>query len=194
MTPSGEILPFIMLTHFNDNDPYVSNLKVGSIVKQGQPICEEGTDGATANHLHIVVGNADRGCGNGFIQNSNGKWVSNGYCMKPEEIMYIDKDFTNVLDTNGIIFKDKPKEEPKESFFGSKGYFCLGNYHENIGKICSIANLLPMVYALTVSGFRIETGNAHIRDKRLCAIVHHHLISIRYLGVFTGYCSFNGCR
>ncbi len=136
MTPSGEILPFIMLTHFNDNDPYVSNLKVGSIVKQGQPICEEGTDGATANHLHIVVGNADRGCGNGFIQNSNGKWVSNGYCMKPEEIMYIDKDFTNVLDTNGIIFKDKPKEEPKESFFGSKGYFCLGNYHENIGKIC----------------------------------------------------------
>ena len=78
MTPSGIMTPFIMLTHWNDNDPYIKNLKVGSIVKKGQPICEEGVDGATANHLHMVCGNADKGCGNGHIKNSNGKWVSNG--------------------------------------------------------------------------------------------------------------------
>lgn len=137
ITPSGEMLPFIMLTHFNDKDPYVSNLKVGSIVKRGYPICEEGTDGATANHLHLVVGNADKGCGNGFLQNSNGKWVSNGYCMRPEEVMYLDEDFTEIQETGGITFKKlSVVNNKKESFFGSKGYFCLGNYHENIGKIC----------------------------------------------------------
>ena len=114
-TPSGEMTPFIMLTHFNDNDPYVSNLKVGDIVKAGNPICEEGMDGATANHLHIVVGNADRGCGNGLIQNSNGKWVSNGYCMKPEEVMYIDRDFTTEAWGGCLVWKDKPVERNYES-------------------------------------------------------------------------------
>lgn len=109
-TPSGEMTPFIALTHWNDNDPYIKNLKVGSIVKAGQPICEEGMDGATANHLHMVCGNADRGCGNGLIQNSNGKWVSNGYCMKPEEVMFIDRDFTSEAWGGCLVWKDKPVE------------------------------------------------------------------------------------
>ena len=135
-TPSGRMLPFIMLTHFNDKDPYVSKLKVGSVVKEGQPICCEGKDGANANHLHLVVGNADKGCGNALIKNSNGKWVSNGYCMKPEDVMFVDDDFTIVKSSAGIMFKKKKLEENKDNFFGSKGYFSLGNYHENIGKIC----------------------------------------------------------
>lgn len=133
VTPSGKLTPFIMLTHWNDNDPYVNKLKVGSIVKAGECICQEGVDGATANHLHVVYGNADRGVGNGLIKNSNGKWVSNGYCMKPEQIVYVDKEFTTVKDTRGIVFKDKPKEEP---FFDENGYFSKGDNHENIGRIC----------------------------------------------------------
>ena len=134
-TPSGIFKPFIMLTHWNDSDPYIKNLKVGSIVKAGQPICEEGVDGATANHLHLVCGNALRGCGNGFIQNSNGKWVSKGYCLKPEEVMFIDKEFTNILSTNDLTFKDKPKEERTISFLGSKGYLTLGDSGDNVNKI-----------------------------------------------------------
>ena len=134
-TPSGVFKPFIMLTHWNDSDPYIKNLKVGSIVKAGQPICEEGVDGATANHLHLVCGNALRGCGNGFIQNSNDKWVSKGYCLKPEEVMFIDKEFTNILSTNDLTFKDKPKEERTTSFLGSKGYLTLGDSGDNVNKI-----------------------------------------------------------
>ena len=121
-TPVGELTPFIALTHWNDNDPYINNLKVGSIVKAGEPICKEGMDGATANHLHLVVGNADRGCGDNLIQNSNGKWVSNGYCMKPEEIMYIDRQFTtNELWGGCLVWKDKPqiKYYPKTLYKGS---------------------------------------------------------------------------
>ena len=101
----------------------------------GSPICEEGKDGATANHLHLVCGNALRGCGNGFIQNSNGKWVSKGYCLKPEEVMFIDKEFTNILSTNDLTFKDKPKEERTTSFLGSKGYLTLGDSGDNVNKI-----------------------------------------------------------
>ena len=137
-TPSGIMKPFIVLTHWNDSDPYIKNLKVGSIVKMGQPICEEGVDGATANHLHLVCGNADISCGNGFILNSNNKWVSKGYCMKPEEVMFIDKTFTKVYSSSDILFQEVPdNNQLKEEFFGTKGYFSLGNYHENIGKICS---------------------------------------------------------
>ncbi len=135
-TPSGIMKVFISLAHFNDNDIYVSKLKVGDIIKAGNPICMEGTDGTTANHLHMICGNADRGSGNKLIQNSNGKWVSNGYCMKPEEIFYIDSDFTKVVSDGDISFKKIPIIDDKASFFGSNGYFQLGNYHENIGKIC----------------------------------------------------------
>lgn len=137
ITPLGVMKPFIMLTHWNDDDPYIHDLKVNSIVKEGNPICKEGKDGATANHLHMVCGNADRGCGNALLLNSNGKWVSNGYCMKPEEIMFIDKKFTTILSTGDISFQEIPVIESKKDFFGSKGYFSIGNYHKNIGKICN---------------------------------------------------------
>jgi len=137
-TPSGVFKPFIMLTHWNDSDPYIKNLKVGSIVKAGQPICREGIDGATANHLHLVCGNANKSCGDGLIQNSNDKWVSKGWCMKPEEVMFIDKEFTNILSTNDLTFKEKPKEEIRNnSFLGSKGYLTLGDSGENVEKICN---------------------------------------------------------
>ena len=149
-TPSGKFRPFIMLTHWNDSDPYIKNLKVGSIVKAGQPICEEGIDGATANHLHLVCGNADRGLGNGLIQNSNGKWVSNGYCMKPEQVMFIDKEFTNILSTSDLTFKEKPKEEIRDdNFLGSKGYISFGDSGDNVSKITSFMRKTFPAYTST---------------------------------------------
>lgn len=115
MTPSGEMTPFIVLTHWNDNDPYIAKLNIGSVVKAGDIICLEGVDGATANHLHLVCGNADRGCGNGLIKNSNSKWVSNGFCMKPEEVMYIDRNFTTESWGGCLPWVEKPQERNYES-------------------------------------------------------------------------------
>lgn len=105
-TPLGDnIKPFIALTHWNDNDSAIAKHKnAGDIVKAGEIICYEGTDGASANHLHLVVGDANRGCGDGLILNSNGKWVSNGYCYRPEQIMFIDKNFTKISDTSDLKF------------------------------------------------------------------------------------------
>ena len=105
ITPLGNnIRPFIGLTHWNDNDEFVRCHYVGEIIKAGTPICREGTDGASANHLHMICGDANRGTGDNLIKNSNGKWVSNGYCYRPEQIMFINKAFTEVLDSSDIKF------------------------------------------------------------------------------------------
>ena len=130
-TPSGEFRVFIALTHWNDNDSAIKKLKVGKVVKKGSIICYEGTDGATSNHLHIVCGNADKKCGNGLIKNSNGAWVSNGYCLKPEKVFYIDKEFSKVVETKDIVFRDKPKND----FLPERGYFTKGDNGDKVEKI-----------------------------------------------------------
>lgn len=128
-TPSGVFTPFIALTHWNDNDEYIKNHYVGKVIKKGEPICREGTDGANANHLHLVCGNADKSLGDDVILNSNNKWVSKGYCMKPEEVMYVNTNFTKVENTMGLNFvyiKD---------FLPSRGWFTKGDSGENVNKI-----------------------------------------------------------
>lgn len=153
ITPTGEFTPFIALTHWNDNDPHIAKLKVGSIVKAGEPICEEGTDGATANHLHMVCGNADKGCGNGLIQNSNGSWVSNGYCMKPEEVMFIDREFTTQELWGGcLVWKDKPQTKyyPKTSYSGSS----LVDGLKSVGINSSYLNRSKIAQKNGINGYR----------------------------------------
>lgn len=151
ITPSGNMTPFIALTHFADKDPYVSKLKVGSVVKAGQAICEEGADGATANHLHLVCGNADKGCGNGLIKNSNGAWVSNGYCLKPEKVFYIDKDFSKVASTKDINFIDKPKIEYYKKC--SSKYVSIVDALKSIGVNSSFSNRSKIAKANSIKGY-----------------------------------------
>lgn len=129
-TPKGDCKVFMALTHWNDTDSAIKkHNKVGDIVKEGEIICYEGTDGATANHIHLVVGDADKSCGNKLIKNSNGKWVSNGYCMKPEELMYINDEFTKCKSSGGLVFKSIPKEK---EFLPEKGYWGYGDNDERI--------------------------------------------------------------
>lgn len=133
----------LMVTHPNDSD--INRLKVGQKFKRGELICYEGMDGnATGNHFHFSAGKGKLR-GNGWVQNSNKKWVLN--CTngtdKPEKLFYIDKSFTTVKNANGINLKELPKEEPKKEpvkqtavgFFPAKGYFAKGDVNPNIGKI-----------------------------------------------------------
>ena len=106
-TPTFTDYAFMTLTHWNDTDPAITKWKVGSIIKQGEIICYEGKDGAAANHIHMVVG---RGESNNWQENSNGKWVITGDTKKPEEVMYIDPNFTTTIkNTGGITWIDVPK-------------------------------------------------------------------------------------
>lgn len=82
---------FMTAVHFEDSDVKKYNLTVGRVIKQGEVICMEGKETATANHLHITCG---VGSVSKSIENNNGKWVTLGDCKKPEDIFYIDKKFT----------------------------------------------------------------------------------------------------
>ena len=57
----------------------------------------------------------------------------------PEDVFYIDKFVTEIVDNAGIKFKEMPteeiSEEPTEDFFGGLGYFKDGDEHPNINKI-----------------------------------------------------------
>lgn len=100
-------------THPNDSD--LKKLKVGQKIKKGEIVCYEGTDGATGNHIHlsIALGKLE---GNGWKQNSNGKWVltGTGKELKPEEAFFVDPSFTKILSSNGLKFKEVPTTKPKE--------------------------------------------------------------------------------
>ncbi len=134
-TPTFNDFVWITLTHWNDGSK-TAKYKVGDVIKKGDIIAYEGTDGASANHLHLVCG---KGHSNNWVKNSKGSWVIKGDSLPPEEVMYIDPKFTKIVDNKNLKFKEVPKEEPKEdkteAFFPKKGYFSLGDNHKNIGKI-----------------------------------------------------------
>lgn len=112
----------MQITHSNDSD--LKRLKVGQTIKKRKIICYEGKDGATGNHIHLSVGMGIMK-GNGWTKNSAGKWVlttSDG-TVKPQDAFYIDTDFTKVLSTGGLKFKELTQN-------GSSKY-TTGNYKVN---------------------------------------------------------------
>ena len=108
VTPKyGTTKIFMTAVHFNDSDVSKFGIKVGKIYKRGEPICFEGVETATANHLHFTCG---IGSATKSIENNNGKWVTKGDCKKPEEIFFIDKKFNNVINLGGKVWSYLPKK------------------------------------------------------------------------------------
>lgn len=101
VTPTFEDIAFMTLTHENDSD--LKKIKVGDTFKRGEIICYEGTDGATANHIHIVVG---RGSSKNWEKNTTSAWVISGDTKKPEEVFFINPDFTTILSSGGLTFSN----------------------------------------------------------------------------------------
>ena len=102
IAPTFSDIAFMTLTHSNDDD--IKNIKVGDIYKRGDIICHEGTDGyTTGNHIHLVCG---KGYSDNWHSNSNNSLVINGDCLKPEDVFFIDRNFTKILDNGGINFID----------------------------------------------------------------------------------------
>lgn len=124
----------LMVTHPNNSD--ISKLKVGQKFKRGDLICYEGTDGnATGNHFHFSVGKG-KYKGNGWVQNSKGKWVLNctGGAKKPETMFFIDSNFTKqTIKRQGIQFKELPTVD---DFLPDKGYFEKGDSGKSVQALC----------------------------------------------------------
>ena len=106
-TPTFTDIVWLTLTHWNDGS-ITSKFKVGDVIKAGSIIAYEGTDGAAANHLHITCG---RGHCDSWLQNDKGSWVMSGESLPPEQVMYINDDFTKCVTSNGLVFKSMPKNE-----------------------------------------------------------------------------------
>lgn len=101
----------IMCIHPNDDD--LRSFKAGQTYKKGTKMFREGTDGnATGNHVHMSLGLGSF-VGTGWAKNNKGAWVirTTGGSVQPEQALYVDKSFTNVLGTAGLSFKDLPKTE-----------------------------------------------------------------------------------
>jgi hypothetical protein len=115
----------MLITHPNNDD--MKNCPVGKAFERGDKICREGTDGATANHLHISGGKG-KFSGNGWTKNSNGKYVlsTTKGAYKPEKLFYIDTAFTTVISKGGIAFKTLPKTPATTET--SKAGYTVGNY------------------------------------------------------------------
>lgn len=97
----------ILITHPDDID--LKNLKVGYVFRRNEKITREGKDGATGNHFHISAGKGKMK-GSGWMQNTKGKWVltTSDSAAKPEDIFYIDPNFTKVISQGSVKFKKLP--------------------------------------------------------------------------------------
>jgi len=107
----------ILIMHPNDDD--LRTLRVGQTFKRNAYILREGTDGASGYHFHISVGKGKM-AGNGWAKNSYGKWVltTTHGTFPPEQLFFVDKSFTNIVESKGLAFKSvstNPYEEPKRA-------------------------------------------------------------------------------
>ncbi len=132
-TPTFKDYVFMTCTHWNDDDTHIKkHKKVGDIIKKGEIICLEGTDGATANHIHICTG---RGYSDNWVKNSKGKWVMVGDNKPPEEVMYRYTKFTTHVMDNGGLKWISTDTDTCSDFFPPRGYFTKGDSGENVRKI-----------------------------------------------------------
>lgn len=129
-TPSGDKIVTVFICHISDDE--IKKIKVGQTFKQGDEVVREYKDAnATGNHNHVCVGF-------GTIENSGWKqqgsfWVlvtSEG-TQKPEDVFYIDKSITEIIDSKGIEFKDMPVEEAAEEGYKTGIYKVLTDLYIN---------------------------------------------------------------
>lgn len=98
----------ILITHSDDDD--LKKIRVGQVFKRNDYMFREGKDGATGYHFHISAGKG-KIAGNGWEKNTYSKWVltTTHGAFVPEQLFYIDDNFTIVISSGGISFKTLPK-------------------------------------------------------------------------------------
>ena len=141
-TPSGDKIVSILIAHISASE--FNSLKVGDTFKQGQKVVSEAVDAnSTGHHNHVCAGFGELS-GTGWakqVVGGNEFWVltTKEGTQKPEDVFYVDKSVTEIVDNAGINFKEMPteeiSEEPTEDFFGGLGYFKDGDEHPNINRI-----------------------------------------------------------
>lgn len=105
VTPTFTDYAFVVYIHPNDED--LNHISIGQKFKRGDIITYEGSDGnVTGPHVHIVTG---RGKSDNWAKSSTNKWVITGNTKKPEEVFFIDPEFTQIVNMRGLSFQTLPK-------------------------------------------------------------------------------------
>ena len=113
-TPSGDKIVSILIAHISASE--FNALKVGDAFKQGQKVVSEAVDAnSTGHHNHVCAGFGDLS-GTGWAKQEVGGnefWVltTKEGTQKPEDVFYVDKFVTEIVDNAGINFKEMPTEE-----------------------------------------------------------------------------------
>lgn len=113
-TPSGDKIVSILIAHISASE--FNALKVGDTFKQGQKVVSEAVDAnSTGHHNHVCAGFGEPS-GTGWakqVVNGNEFWVltTKEGTQKPEDVFYVDKSVTEIVDNAGINFEEMPTEE-----------------------------------------------------------------------------------
>ncbi len=117
MTPSGDKIVSILIAHISASE--FNDLKVGDTFNQGEKVVSEAVDAnSTGHHNHVCAGFGEIS-GTGWakqVVSGNEFWVltTKEGTQKPEDVFYIDKSVTEIVDDAGINFKEMPPEEISE--------------------------------------------------------------------------------
>ena len=113
-TPSGDKIVSILIAHISASE--FNALKVGDTFKQGQKVVSEAVDAnSTGHHNHVCTGFGELS-GTGWAKQEVGGnefWVltTKEGTQKPEDVFYVDKSVTEIVDNAGINFEEMPTEE-----------------------------------------------------------------------------------
>lgn len=116
-TPSGDKIVTVFICHISDDE--IKKIKVGQIFRQGDEVVREYKDAnATGNHNHVCVGFGTISDGGWKQQGNFWVLVTSEGTQKPEDVFYIDKSITEIIDSKGIDFKEMPAEDISEETTG----------------------------------------------------------------------------
>lgn len=146
---------FFKCVHFPYSNVKKYGLKVGKTFRQGEAFCTEGKDNySTGNHIHFScgIGYADKS-----IPNKNGKYVANGDNKYPENILWVDTDFTIIKNAGGLKWHVYKKEIIQYYKKCSSKYTSLVDALKSIGVDSSFSHRKKIANA---NGIKVYIGTA----------------------------------
>ena len=167
VTPTFTDFITIMVVHPEDKD--LKNVYKGKIYKRSNAIFPKGADGyATGPHFHIALGRGKMS-GSGWAKNNIGVWVlkTTEYNIKPEQGMFIDKNFTSVKNDKNLNFVELTNERVVDNT-----YYTTANLNVRYGPGTGYkyVNLLAKNTKLEV--LEISDGWAKLGDKEYVSSVY----------------------
>ena len=142
----------IKFVHMENDDFGNTGIYVGRVYEKYEYVGREGQTGnATGNHLHVTCGKGHMK-DTGWVQNSRGQWVlqATGGQFKPDQLLYIDRNFTEMRSEKNMTFQDMPQSR----FEVGKNYrlFPGSNVYDGNGNVNYTSVDMPCVKVWDYNG------------------------------------------